>query len=282
MQIGVFYMPASYTADVVTLARRVEELGFESLWVPDHPIMPVERTSPFPRGGEMPESYGHIMDPLVTLAAAAGATERIRLGTGIVLVAEREPLVLAKEVATLDLVSNGRFEFGIGAGWQREEGEILGVDWKRRWTQVREHVLAMKACWADGLSEFHGEYVDFPPLWSDPKPVQRPHPPILIAGELERVPERIVDYGDGWIPRFVQTTPEKVAATRRRIEEAYRAVGRDFSDFRITMFGARPDAETHRRLEDAGVDRVLQILRVSPEEDSLARLEVWADALLAA
>ena len=170
VQVGIFYMPTAYTADVVTLARRVEELGFESLWVPDHPIMPVERTSPFPGGGEMPDTYAHLM----ALAAAAGATEHIRLGTGIVLAAEREPLVLAKEVATLDLVSNGRFEFGVGAGWQREEAEILGVHWRRRWAHVREHVLAMKACWRDGLAEFHGEYVDFPPVWSDPKPVQRP------------------------------------------------------------------------------------------------------------
>ena len=159
MQVGIFYMPTAYTADVVTLARRVEALGFESLWVPDHPVMPVERTSPFPGGGEMPDVYAHLMDPLVTLAAAAGATERIRLGTGIVLAAEREPLVLAKEAATLDLVSNGRFELGVGAGWQREEAEILGVHWKRRWAHVREHVLAMKACWRDGLAEFHGEYV---------------------------------------------------------------------------------------------------------------------------
>ena len=282
VQVGVFYMPTAYTADVVTLARRVEALGFESLWVPDHPIMPVERTSAFPGGGEMPASYAHLMDPLVALAAAAGATERIRLGTGIVLAAEREPLVLAKEVATLDLVSNGRLELGIGAGWQREEGEILGVHWNRRWAQVREHVLAMKACWGDGVAEFHGEYVDFPPLWSDPKPVQRPHPPILIAGELARAPERIVDYGDGWIPRFVRTTPDEVAATRRRLETVYREAGRDFSRFRITMFGARPDRDTHRRLADAGVDRVLQILRVSPEGDALARLETWAERLLAA
>lgn len=282
MQVGVFYMPTAYTADVVTLARRAEALGFESLWAPDHPIMPVERTSPFPGGGEMPESYGHLMDPLVALAAAAGATRRIRLGTGIVLAAEREPLVLAKEAATLDLVSNGRFELGVGAGWQREEAEILGVHWKRRWAQVREHVLAMKACWSGEVAEFHGEYVDFPPLHSDPKPVQRPHPPILIAGELKRAPERIVEYGDGWIPRFTRTTPEEVAAVRRRIEAMYRGAGRDFSKFRITMFGAHPDRDTHRRLADAGVDRVLQILRVGPEEDALARLEVWAEHLLAA
>jgi probable F420-dependent oxidoreductase len=282
VQVGIFYMPTAYTADVVPLARRVEDLGFESLWVPDHPIMPVKRTSPFPGGGEMPDSYAHLMDPLVTLAAAAGATERIRLGTGIVLAAEREPLVLAKEVATLDLVSNGRFEFGIGAGWQREEAETLGVHWKRRWAHVREHVLAMKACWADGVAEFHGEYVDFPPVWSDPKPVQRPHPPILIAGELARAPGRIAEYGDGWIPRFLRVTPEEVAATRRRIESLYREAGRDFSTFRVTMFGSHPDRETHRRLEDAGVDRVLQVLRVSPEEDALARVETWAERLLAA
>ena len=280
MKVGVFFMPTSYSADMVTLAQRVEELGFESLWLPDHPIIPETHHTPYPGGGEMPDYYGHLLDPFVALAAAAGATQRIKLGTGVVIVPERDPLVMAKEVATLDQVSGGRFLFGIGSGWLKEEGEIMGVDWKRRWTQTREYVQAMQACWAPGVAEFHGKYVDFPPLHSDPKPVQQPHPPILIAGELEQAPARILEYGDGWIPRYILVTPEAIAKTRRRLESDFRAAGRDFSRFEISTFGAKPDRDDHKRLEDAGVDRVVQMLRVAGPEQTLQRLEIWAETLL--
>lgn len=280
MKIGIFYMPTSYSVDVATMAQHVEGLGFESLWLPDHPVIPVERTSPYPGGGEMPDYYGHIMDPFVALAAAAGATSRIKLGTGIVLVPERDPLVTAKEVATLDQVSGGRFLFGIGAGWLKEEGEVMGTVWKRRWSQTREYMLAMKACWSEGPAEFHGEFVDFPLLHSDPKPLQQPHPPILIAGEMEKAPARIIEYGDGWIPRYIMVTPASIESTRRHIEEQFRQQGRDFSRFEISIFGAKPDREDHRRLADAGVDRVVQMLRVSEPEDTLKRVDIWADTLL--
>ena len=280
VKVGIFYMPIEGAVDVVTMARTVEALGFESLWVPDHPVMPVRRSTPFPGGGEMPAYYGQIADPFITLAAAASVTERIRLGTGIVLVPERQPLVMAKEVATLDQVADGRLELGIGAGWLREEGELLGTDWPRRWTQTGEYLAAMKACWQQEISEFHGRYVDFPPLYSHPKPRQKPHPPVLIAGELEGSVERVIAYGDGWIPRYVSTSAEDITQKRRRFENGFHEAGRDFGSFSISLFGCAAERAVHRRFADAGVDRILQILRPRPPTETLKCLERWAEELL--
>jgi probable F420-dependent oxidoreductase len=281
MKIGVFYMPTSYSVDPASMARHLESRGFDSLWLPDHPIIPVEQNTPYPGEGEMPDYYGHLMDPFIALAAAATATTRLELGTGVALIPERNALVTAKEVATLDRVSGGRFQFGIGAGWLKEEGEIMGAVWKRRWSQTRELMLAMKACWTQEQAEFHGEYVDFPKLYSDPKPVQQPHPPILIAGELAKVGDRIVEYGDGWIPRYIKTSPADIAKTRKEMEQRFREAGRDFSRFEIVVFGCKPDREEHKRLEDAGADRVVQMLRVASPEKTLERVDIWADTLVA-
>jgi probable F420-dependent oxidoreductase len=280
MKTGIVFWATARTADIVTLARHVEQLGFESLWLVDHPIIPVDFKTPFPGGGSMPQEYTQLMEPLVALAAAAGATERIRLGTGILLIPERHPLVTAKEIATLDLVSNGRLELGIGAGWLKEEGEILGTHWARRWTQTREYILAMKTCWREEIAEFHGEFIDFPPLYSDPKPLQQPHPPIHIAGELARSVERISEYGNGWIPRHGRISPQDLAIARRGIENRYRQHGRSFADFQLTLFNCPPEPEAYRQYAGAGVDRVLHILPVSGEQEALRCLDDWAEKLL--
>jgi probable F420-dependent oxidoreductase len=201
------------TLDVVTLARQAEQWGFDSLWMPEHAVVPVQVRTPLPPGTPSLEAYAHIPDPFVTLAAAAGATTRLKLGTAVCLVPQRNPLVLAKEVASLDCVSGGRFLFGIGAGWLREEAELLGT---HRWAQTREHVMAMKTLWTQEQASFAGEYVRFPPLWCNPKPVQKPHPPILVGGMLPKAFERVADYGDGWLPLNTDpnTRPADIEAGR--------------------------------------------------------------------
>ena len=203
MDIGVSTpRPPADTFDPAIMARKAEELGFESIWYSDHPVIPVHTSGPIPGSpdGSMPESYAHFVEPFVSLARASGATRTIKLGTGITLVPERNPLLLAKEISTLDLFSGGRFLFGIGAGWCREETEIMGGDFDHRWGQVREAILVMKELWAKEEAEFHGRYYDFPLVKSYPKPVQKPHPSILLGGTARSVLRRIVSWGDGWLP----------------------------------------------------------------------------------
>lgn len=280
MKVAICMFVTDYTIDIVTLAKRAEALGFESLWVPEHPIIPAQMTTPFAGGGPLPEQYKHLLDPFVGLAAAAGATERLRLGTGICLIPERAPIITAKEVATLDLISGGRFEFGIGAGWLREETELLGGDFPRRWTQTREHIMAMKALWAEGEGEFSGKYVKFPKLWCSPKPVQKPHPPILIAGELEKAASRVAEYGDGWFPRARNSTPESLKAGRRKIEALYKEQGRDASTLTVSLFGAPAEKESNRAYADAGAHRVIHMLPPEGESAILPMLEQMAADLL--
>ncbi len=264
MSVGIMTFPTEKTLDLLTLARRVEALGFDSLWLPEHPIIPVGFQTPFPGGGEMPDYYKHMPDPFVALAAAAGATTRLKLGTAIHLVPERNPLHAAKEVATLDFVSGGRFLLGIGAGWLREESEALGVDFRRRWAQTREHVLAMQALWTQDEASYHGQFVNFAPVWSYPKPVQKPHPPILIGGELERAAERVAEYGDGWLPRHIAVKPPELEAGRRRIETLFRERGRDPARLDITLFGCRVNRDEVREWRNAGATRILFVLRPEP------------------
>src|SRR5579863_1460558 len=182
MNVGVSMFCTGYTIGIVELAQRVEQLGFAALFVPEHPAVPKDAATPFPSGGPIPRQYKEVIDPFVGLAAAAAVTTRIRLGTGICLVPQRNPLLTAKETATLDMLSGGRFEFGIGAGWLKEEIELFGADFPHRWTQTREYIEAIKACWGPDPAEYHGKYADFGPIHLFPKPTQQPHPPILIGG----------------------------------------------------------------------------------------------------
>jgi probable F420-dependent oxidoreductase len=266
---------------VAELARRAEALGYDSLWLPEHAVIPVAIQTPLPPGTASLEGYKHVPDPFVGLATAAGATTRLKLGTAICLVPERNPIVLAKEVATLDWASGGRFHFGIGAGWLREESELLGADFPRRWAQTRECVLAMKALWTQETASFAGTYVNFPPVWCNPKPVQRPHPPIVIGGMLPKAFERVADYGDGWMPlnTGAATQPKDVEAGRRRIEALFRERGRDASKLEVTLFGCRADKAEMQRWSDAGVTRILYVLRAEPPQATLERIEKLAAML---
>ena len=280
MEIGVSTFPTDYSIDIAVLARRAEELGFDSLWVPEHAILPVGAKTPWPGSeeGVMPKEYADIADPFVALGRASAVTTTLKLGTAIVLVPERNPLVLAKEVATLDMYSGGRFIMGIGAGWLREESDIMGVDFDHRWTQTKEAVLAMKELWTKTESEFHGKYYDFPPVYSFPRPVQRPHPPVLLGGMARNVFKRIAEWGDGWIPNRV--TPEEVAAGRAKLDELATVAGRDPASIPISVFGQQPDPGLVERFFDAGAARVTVRLPVMGERESLVELERMASLLL--
>ena len=255
MKVGVFYFPTDYGIRADELAATLEARGFESLFVCEHTHIPTSRRSPFPSGGPLQERYKHTDDPFVALSFAAAATKKLLLGTGICLVIERDPIVTAKCVASLDRLSGGRFMFGIGGGWNAEEMENHGTEFRTRFKLLRERMLAMKALWTQEEASFHGEMVNFDPVWFYPKPTQKPHPPILLGGETDKTLQRVVDYCDGWFPRANPTfdPKENVARLRRIADEA----GRDFSTLSITTFRAPADAARLEAYREAGIQRVL-------------------------
>ena len=275
MDYGVYMFPTDYAIRPDELAREVETRGFESIWFPEHTHIPASRRSPWPGGGDLPREYWHCYDPFVALTAAAAATTTLKLGTGICLVIERDPIVMAKEVASVDQISNGRFMFGIGGGWNAEEMENHGTNFRRRWRILRENILAMKTIWTEDEPEFHGDFVDFDPIWSYPKPAQTPHPPIFMGGDGPRTFDRVVELADGWMPiggrvNSGPTLGEKAALLRTRLEDA----GRDPDAVPITIFGVSPDGDTIARMEQDGVSRVLLTL---PPEDRETILPVLDD-----
>ena len=247
------------------------------MWVPEHSHIPASRQSPWPGGGELPREYWHTYDPFVALTAAAVVATRLKLGTGICLMVERDPIVTAKEVASLDQISNGRFIFGIGGGRIAEEMGNHGTDFRRRWRVMRERILAMKEIWTKEEAEFHGEFVDFDKMWAFPKPVQKPHPPIIMGGDGPTTFDRVVEYCDGWMPIGGRTgqgpsLPEKMALLKRQTEEA----GRDPDSISIGTFGTRPDPDLIGRMEDAGVERVVFALPSADREAVLPLLDQFA------
>jgi probable F420-dependent oxidoreductase len=258
MHLGLFSYNVEYGARPDELARAAEERGFESFWVGEHTHIPASRLTAYPGGEPLPKPYYHMADPFVSLMAAAAATRTIRLGTGICLVVEHDPIVLAKSVATLDWLSNGRVLFGIGGGWNREEMADHGTPFDRRWQVLRERVLAMKALWTQDEASFHGEFVNFDRAISFPKPVQRPHPPILFGGATAQGRARVVEYCDGWIPIDVllDDLPTAIADLRQKAE----AAGRGLDTLSVSVFAfqpPRPDARA--RLRDLGVERVIMV-----------------------
>ena len=257
MNIGISVPLPAYHVDVGFMAQTAEALGFESLWCAEHPIIPVHSASRFPGSadGVIPESYSHFIDPFVALARASGVTTTLKLGTGIVLVPERNPLLLAKEISTLDLFSGGRFLFGIGAGWLREETEIMGGDFDHRWSQTREAILAMKELWTKEEAEFHGEFFHFPPVKSYPKPAQKPHPPVVLGGMARNVLQRVVAWGDGWLPNRV--TPAQVKESRASLDALAKEAGRDPSSITISVYGQPADRDLITRFHEAGANRVV-------------------------
>ena len=281
MRIGIAIPLPADNVDISFIARKVEQLGFESIWSADHPIMPVHSESPFPYSpdGIINEHYAHCVDPFVALALAAAVTTTIKLGTGVALVPERNPLLTAKQIATLDLFSGGRFIFGVGTGWHREETEIRGGDFDHRWSQTRESLLVMKKLWTELEAEFHGRYYDFPPVKSYPKPTQKPHPPILLGGMAPNVLQRVVALADGWIPNRV--TPQQVEASRKTLNTLAREAGRDPNSLVISVHGQPVDRDFIKALLDAGADRVVVMPSAAPDENAMEReLDRIAEAVL--
>src|SRR5882724_3936411 len=260
MNVGVSVPLPAYHVDVAFMARTAEGLGFESLWCAEHPIMPVRSTSRFPGSadGVIPESYSWFVDPFVALARASGVTTTLKLGTGITLVPERHPLLLAKEIATLDYFSGGRFLFGVGAGWHKEETEIMGGNFAHRWTQTREAIEAMKALWANEAAEYHGRYYDFPLVRSFPQPVQQPHPPIFLGGSAQQVFKRTVEYGNGWMP--TRSTPELIKQGRAVLNELAVEAGRDPKSIAILAYIVPADRTEIQALAEAGADSAVLLL----------------------
>ncbi len=280
MDIGLSIPLPAYTIDPAFMARRAEELGFESIWYAEHPVVPVSSASPFPStGGEIPETYAHFDDPYIALARASAVTSNLKLGTGITLVPERNPLVLAKQVAALDFHSGGRFLFGIGTGWLREETEIMGGDFPRRWSQTREALEVLKALWTEDEAEHHGTYFDFPPVRCFPKPAQDPHPPIIIGGSAPNVLKRIVAHADGWLPN--RATPDEVSDARAELDRLANAAGRDPKSISISIYGQEPDRQLIEGFAAAGADRVIvRPVHVDTESEMDDQLQRMAEAVL--
>src|SRR5215469_16431761 len=255
MRIGLYYFPTDYGIDVRELARAAEERGFESLLLPEHTHIPTSRRTPYPGGGELPKAYSHTHDPFVALAFAAAATTRILLATGVCLVPQRDTIVTAKCVASLDRLSNGRFLFGIGGGWNVDEMGNHGVRYETRFKLMRERILAMKALWTQEEAAFHGSMVSFDPVWLYPKPTQRPHPPILLGGSSDYTVKRVVEFGDGWMPiAFRGFDPPRAVA---RLRQAASNAQRDYSTLSITAFGAPADKAALAQYREAGIHRAV-------------------------
>jgi probable F420-dependent oxidoreductase len=266
--------------DAAVVAQKAEALGFDSLWLGEHPVIPVHSTSPAPgsSGGSIPDFYSRLVDPFVALARASAVTTRLKLGTGITLVPERNPLLLAKEVATLDYFSKGRFLFGIGAGWNKEETEIMGGNFAHRWTQTQEAIEAMKALWASEAAEYHGTYYDFPPVRSFPRPVQQPHPPILLGGVAPQVFKRIVAYGNGWMP--TRSTPELIRQGRAVLNELAVEAGRDPKSITVLAYIAPAERTVLEALAEAGADAAVVRFESASEATVPAALEQLAQQVL--
>jgi len=276
MKFGLQMFPTDYDIPVTELEKAAEDLGFESLFFPEHTHIPTSRRTPWPGGAPLPQEYSHTLDPFVALGACAAVTKNLMLGTGICLVIERDPITLAKEVASLDFLSGGRFLFGIGGGWNEEEMENHGTRPPVRWRILRERILAMKEIWTKDEAEYHGKFVDFDGIWSWPKPVQKPHPPVLIGGAGPRTLERVVEYGDGWLPIGGRTN-ELLAAKIAELNQMSEAAGR--GRLPVSVFGGSPQPEEVEKLESLGVERILFGLRPTGADEVIPAMKRYAEAV---
>jgi probable F420-dependent oxidoreductase len=276
VKYGVVIFATDYSIDPVTLGKACEERGFDSLWFPEHTHIPASRKTPWPGGADLPKDYWHTLDPFVGLSAVAAVTSKLKLGTGICLVVERDPITLAKEIASLDHISDGRVLFGVGGGWNREEMEDHGTDPNRRWKVMRERIEAMKQIWTEDESEYHGEFVDFDPLWSWPKPVQKPHPPVYVGGDAKGTFKRVISYGDGWMPIGIMlrdSIKDKMAKLNGMAADAGRG------PIPVTIYGVAPRPETIDSYIEAGVETCVFSLPSVGDEQALSMLDGYAQVM---
>lgn len=278
MQYGIHSAFHAGSVDLAEFAARCEQLEFESLWLPEHTVIPVNPSvGPGGAVGEpIPDSYLLMTDPLIGLTVVAAATKTLRLGTGVLLIPEHHPVDLAKRISSLDLYSNGRFVLGVGAGWQPEESAALGGDFPRRWAQTTESIAVMKKLWTEDEPEHDGHYYSFPPLKFHPRPVQKPHPPILLGGGSKRLFDRIARWADGWAPW--SPSPDDVARGRAALNAACEAVGRDAAEVSVTAFTGLRDADSFAAFEAAGVDRLVVTMASTPDRQPFARVAKIAQA----
>ncbi len=272
MEIGIDTILNSESVDIAELAPEVEKLGFESIWTGDQPTLPVKTEN------DVPREWGDIPDPLIMLARASAVTETLKLGTAVYVVTERNPLTIAKEIASLDMYSNGRFIFGIGTGSIKEEAVLLNSDFEHRWTQAKESVLAMKELWTKEESEFHGKYYDFPPVYCYPKPISKPHPPILLGSMIDKVFGRIINYANGWIPIGVQ--PDVVQKGRETLDKMAAENNVDPNKFNITVLGIEPDKKLLSQFAKAGANRVTISLKPDTKANTVKQLNQIASEVL--
>ena len=279
MQFGAAMFFTDYSMGPVELGRALEERGFESLWAPEHSHIPVSRASPFPNGGDLPKQYYDVMDPFVTLTAAAAATKTLKVGTGVCLVQQRDPIQTAKLVASIDQVSAGRFLFGVGSGWNAEEMADHGTAFKSRHKVARERIEAMKVIWSETKAEYHGEFVNFDPMMAWPKPVQKPHPPVIVGGAFPYGARRAIRYGDGWVPHASRPEYGDVSDFLPQFHQMAQEAGRDIASLPITMFRVVEELERLRHYHDIGIARVVITLPSAGANEVVPILDRWAEKL---
>jgi len=278
MQVGAAMFFTDYSMGPAELGRALEERGFESLWAPEHSHIPLSRKSTFPSGGELPKQYYDVMDPFVTLTAAAAVTKKLKLGTGVCLVIQRDTIQTAKLVASLDQVSDGRFLFGIGGGWNQDEMEDHGTVYATRFKKMREQIDAMREIWTKPKPEYHGEIVDFPPMMTWPKPVQHPMP-VILGGAFPHAARRALRYGNGWIPHSRRPQYEDVTDFLPHFRQMAAEAGRDPAEVPITVWGIGQDVGRLQRYRDQGIARVVVSLPAEPADKTLPRLDTWAELI---
>ena len=279
MDFGVLMFMTDYSMPVAALAQAMEARGFESLWAPEHSHIPLSRKTPFPGGGELPKPYYDAMDPFVSLSIAAGVTKTLKIATGVCLVIQRDTIQLAKTVASLDQVSGGRFLFGIGGGWNQDEMEDHGTVYATRFKKMREQIEAMQAIWTESKPEYHGEIVNFDTMMTWPKPVQKPHPPVIIGGMFPHAARRALRYGDGWIPHSRRPQYEDVTDFLPQFRQLAAEVGRDPAQVPVTVWGIPPDLDRVRRYQEQGVARGVVQLAAEKADQILPLLDRWAEII---
>ena len=276
MDFGASMFFTDYSMSAPDLARALEARGFESIWAPEHSHIPTSRHSPWGGGGELPKKYYDVMDPFVTLTAAAMVTTKLKLATGVCLVAQRDPIQTAKLVASIDQVSGGRFLFGVGNGWNAEEMADHGTEFKTRHKLARERIEAMKAIWTKSKAEYNGELVQFGPMMAWPKPLQKPHPPILVGGAFPYAARRAAAYGDGWIPLAGRSAHGDVTEHLSEFRQMVAAGGRDPAAVPVSLFQGQEDLDQLKRYRDMGIVRVVVSLDSAPAGEILPILDRWA------
>ena len=279
MDFGALMFFTDYAIPATELAQALEARGFESVWAPEHSHIPISRKSLWPGGGELPKVYYDAMDPFVSLTAAAVATKALKVATGVCLVQQRDPIQTAKLVASIDQVSGGRFLFGVGGGWNAEEMADHGTEFRTRFKLMRERIEAMKEIWTKTKTEYHGEMVDFAEMMAWPKPVQKPHPPILVGGAFPHAARRAVRYGDGWAPITGRGPDGDVGEFLPRFREMLSEAGRDPQSVPVTLFGATEDADRLAYYRDQGIARVVVMLPSAKGDEILPILDRWAELI---